>query len=114
MRINRAFLALLPAAMLASGCSSPTATAPQVRTDKHAAYLKENASGYEWFANAADGYGGVPLVLLRSLPDLAPEIWGKPDEQFPELSAEDLKNAAAKPKVKTDTPDWRPGDAEAH
>ena len=24
----------------------------------------------------------MPLVLLRSLPDLAPEIWGKPDEQF--------------------------------
>ena len=81
MRINRAFLALLPAAMLAAGCSSPAA-GPQVRTDRQAAYLKENASGYEWFANAADGYGGVPLVLLRSLPDLAPEIWGKPEEQF--------------------------------
>ena len=81
MRINRAFLALLPAAMLAAGCSSPAA-APQVRTDRQAAYLKENASGYEWFANAADGYGGVPLVLLRSLPDLAPEIFGKPEEQF--------------------------------
>ena len=82
MRINRALLALLPAGMLAAGCSSMTAAVPQARTDRQAAYLKENASGYEWFANAADGYGGVPLVLLRSLPDLAPEIWGKPEEQF--------------------------------
>jgi hypothetical protein len=24
----------------------------------------------------------VPLILLRSLPDLAPDIWGKPEEQF--------------------------------
>ena len=41
-------------------------------------------------------------------------IADKPDEQFPELSAQDLKNAAEKPKAKTDTPDWRPGDTEAH
>ena len=61
---------------------APKAAAPLARTDAHEAYLKDNASGYEWFANASDGYGGVPLVLLRSLPDLAPEIWGKPEEQF--------------------------------
>lgn len=48
----------------------------------HETYLKDNAAGYEWFANASDGYAGVPLILLRSLPDLAPEIWGKPEEQF--------------------------------
>ena len=39
-------------------------------------------------------------------------IADKPGEQFPELSADDLKKAAT--KGRTDTPDWRPGDAEAH
>jgi hypothetical protein len=82
MKMKYALLALLPAAMFTADCTPSKATEPLVRTDTHAAYLKENASGYEWFANAADGYSGVPLVLLRSLPDLAPEIWGKPDEQF--------------------------------
>lgn len=46
------------------------------------AYLKEQQLGFDWFANASNGYGGVPLILLRSLPDLAPGIWGKPEEQF--------------------------------
>lgn len=83
MKTRHAVLALLPAGMLTAGCGTPPkAAAPLARTDAHASYLKDNASGYEWFANAADGYGGVPLVLLRSLPDLAPEIWGKPEEQF--------------------------------
>ena len=82
MKKKCAVLAILSAGILVVGCGSPKAKEPPPRVDTHAAYLKANASGYEWFANAADGYGGVPLVLLRSLPDLAPEIWGKPDEQF--------------------------------
>ena len=48
----------------------------------HDEYLKTNAASYEWFADASDSYGGVPLILLRALPDLAPDIWGKPEEQF--------------------------------
>ena len=83
MRMTLVSLALLSAGLSSAGCSSPPqATPPLVRPDIHAAYLKDNAVGYEWFAHASDGYGGVPLVILRSLPDLAPEIWGKPDEQF--------------------------------
>lgn len=82
MKKKCAVLAILSAGILVVGCGSPKAKEPPPRVDTHAAYLKANASGYEWFANAADGYGGVPLILLRSLPDLAPEIWGKPDEQF--------------------------------
>jgi hypothetical protein len=74
--------ALLAAGVIAAGCTQPKPTEPLVRVDTHAAYLKEHAIGYEWFANAADGYGGVPLILLRSLPDLAPEIWGPPEAQF--------------------------------
>jgi len=46
-------------------------------------YLKTHASDYDWFAHASDAYGGgIPLILLRSLPDLAPDIFGKPEEQF--------------------------------
>jgi mono/diheme cytochrome c family protein len=82
MKTKYAVLALLPAGLFNAGCGSPRAAAPPARTNAHEAYLKANASGYEWFANASDGYGGVPLILLRSLPDLAPEIWGKPEEQF--------------------------------
>ncbi|MEA3211390.1 MAG: hypothetical protein QOE70_4447 [Chthoniobacter sp.] len=48
----------------------------------HAAYLEEHADDAHWFTNASNGFSGVPLILLRSLPDLAPEIWGKPEEQF--------------------------------
>ncbi len=77
-------LAIVSTAIATIGCASPSPVAapPLVRTDKHGAYLKANAEGYAWFANAANGHGGVPLILLRALPDLAPEIWGAPDRQF--------------------------------
>jgi hypothetical protein len=66
-----------------SGCSSQPEVSPVAKTKRaHDEYLKTNAAGYDWFANASDSYGGVPLILLRALPDLAPEIWGKPEEQF--------------------------------
>ena len=88
MRMTLVRVALLSAGLSGAACGRPPqappaeATAPLVRSDIHAAYLKDNAAGHEWFAHASDGYSGVPLVLLRSLPDLAPEIWGKADEQF--------------------------------
>src|SRR3954469_4788955 len=85
MSRRHAVLTWLAVEMLQASCSPSHVTeAPPTpaRVDTHAAYLKENAAGYDWFANAADGYGGVPLVLLRALPDLAPEIWGKADEEF--------------------------------
>src|SRR5579862_6149996 len=73
----------LPILLGLSGCR-PTEEVSPVAAAKvaHETYLKNNATGYDWFANASDGYAGVPLILLRSLPDLAPEIWGKPEEQF--------------------------------
>ncbi len=89
MRMNLVGLALLSAGVSIAGCRpTPQATPPPTpapalaRPDIHAAYVKDHAVGNEWFAHASDAYGGVPLVLLRSLPDLAPEIWGKPEEQF--------------------------------
>ena len=46
------------------------------------AYEKDNPVGFTWFANAANGFAGVPYVVLRVLPDLAPDIWGRPEDQF--------------------------------
>jgi len=70
-------------AILASGCEKQDQPSPVAAAKAaHETYLKENASAYEWFANASNSYGGVPLILLRALPDLAPDIWGKPEEQF--------------------------------
>jgi hypothetical protein len=83
MKMTHLRLAVLSAALSIAGCSAPPQAPPaRVRPDVQAAYLKDNAVGYEWFAHASDSHNGVPLVLLRSLPDLAPEIWGLPDEQF--------------------------------
>jgi hypothetical protein len=65
-----------------SGCGTPAPSPVAEAKQAHDDYLKANASGYDWFANASDSYGGVPLILLKSLPDLAPEIWGKPEDQF--------------------------------
>ncbi len=78
------------------GCAakaSPVAAAKLA----HETYLKENAPAYDWFANASDAYGGVPLILLKSLPDLAPEIWGKPEEQFASFGFIPNGNAANSP-----------------
>src|SRR5690349_5830041 len=87
MKTTLGLLALLSAGLAMTGCSTSKpepAAAPQplVRPDVHAAYMNSNKDGYDWFANASDAYNGVPLIVLRSLPDLAPEIWGAPDEQF--------------------------------
>jgi hypothetical protein len=47
-----------------------------------AAYKQKNPVGFNWFINAANGFSGVPYLLQRSLPELAPEIWGRPEENF--------------------------------
>ena len=84
--MNRTILVSLPVLLaLVGGCGTEE---PRISPVGHGqgtpamSYLKDNASGYDWFANASDGYAGVPLILLRSLPDLAPDIWGKSEEQF--------------------------------
>ncbi|WP_407530469.1 hypothetical protein [Methylobacterium oryzisoli] len=45
-------------------------------------YIASNPTGFSWFANAANGFAGFPYILQRVLPDLAPEIWGRPEEKF--------------------------------
>ncbi|CCE97868.1 Uncharacterized protein y4iM [Sinorhizobium fredii HH103] len=39
-------------------------------------------TGHSWFVNAGNGFIGVPLVLLKVLPDLSPEIWGPPEDFY--------------------------------
>lgn len=69
--------------LVLTGCQhSAKAQSPPSPVSAHEAYLKDHASEYAWFAHAANGYAGVPLILLRALPDLAPDIWGKPEEKF--------------------------------
>jgi hypothetical protein len=46
-------------------------------------YLETASSGYRWFADAMHGEpAGTPFLLMRCLPDLAPDIWGPPAERF--------------------------------
>jgi processive rubber oxygenase RoxA-like protein len=47
-----------------------------------AAYKQKDPVGFDWFANAGNGFTGVPYIFQRILPDLAPEIWGRPEEAF--------------------------------
>ena len=50
--------------------------------DEIDAAKKRDPIGFSWFVNAGNGFAGTPLVLQKILPDLAPEIWGKPEEFF--------------------------------
>ena len=47
-----------------------------------AAYKQKDPVGFNWFANAGNGFSGFPYLLQRILPELAPEIWGRPEESF--------------------------------
>jgi hypothetical protein len=47
-----------------------------------AAYKQKDLVGFNWFINAGNGFSGFPYVLQRILPELAPEIWGRPEENF--------------------------------
>jgi len=52
------------------------------RQHAHQEYLAGHAKGYDWFAHASNGMSGVPFILVRLLPELEPEIWGAPAEEF--------------------------------
>lgn len=46
-------------------------------------YLHTASSGYSWFAHAMHGKGaGTPYLFLRALPELAPDLWGPPQERY--------------------------------
>ena len=106
-RIIRAIAPLLLVGMGIQSCSALTPVAPvdcDLRKDLSASlqsnpdlswsqiyqacqaeiksYQGSDKIGYTWFANAANGFAGTPLVILKSLPALAPEIWGPANENF--------------------------------
>jgi hypothetical protein len=45
-------------------------------------YKQKDPIGFNWFVNAGNGFSGFPYLLQRILPELAPEIWGRPEESF--------------------------------
>lgn len=45
-------------------------------------HARRYAVGRDWFAHESHGYTGLPLVVLRILPYLEPDIFGQPDERF--------------------------------
>jgi len=65
--------------------AQPDLTWPDIRSACETSIAAAKAAdpiGHTWFVNAGNGFIGVPLVLLMVLPDLAPEIWGAPDDFF--------------------------------
>jgi hypothetical protein len=58
---------------------------PSIRTvceAEQTAYKQKEPIGFSWFANAGNGFSGIPYILQRILPDLAAGIWGRPEENF--------------------------------
>jgi hypothetical protein len=59
---------------------------PAIRAEREAEihqYLGDVASGYAWFADAMHGEpAGTPYLLMRTLPELAPDIWGPTEERL--------------------------------
>ena len=66
--------------------------------------------GFDEKKTLGDKETGARTALPIWIEFMKTAIADKSDEQFPEVSPDDLKKA----KGRTDTPDWRPGDAEAH
>ena len=54
----------------------------KARQEAKAAYLRDNKVALDWFTDFPfSQVDGIPMVLLRLLPTVAPEIWG-PTDQF--------------------------------
>lgn len=51
------------------------------RQDRKVEYLKQHEIAFDWFSEFPfSQVDGIPMVLLRLLPKVAPEIWGEPKE----------------------------------
>ena len=48
------------------------------------AYLKQSpvAEGWDWFMYHSHAYSAPPMVLIKMLPEIAPEFFGPPEEKF--------------------------------
>ncbi len=62
--------------------SASTGNWQEERNQKYHSYIAEHSIDYGWFANFGNSFSGVPFILLRLFPELAPEIWGETDKQF--------------------------------
>jgi hypothetical protein len=89
------FILLLPSISHSQDLLPP----PGLRWTDHAAdrnkvvgrYINASSDGWRWFAEASHGEtAGVPFVLLRTLPYLAPDLWGAPEERFSEFGFFDV------------------------
>jgi hypothetical protein len=49
------------------------------------AYLAANQTDFDWFKDAPLGSTGIPMVMFRLFPELFPEIWGAPSENFAKI-----------------------------
>lgn len=67
---------------LASNASARWADVRAACEADRTAYKHKNPVGFNWFINAGNGFSGFPYVLQRVLPELAPEIWGRPEDNF--------------------------------
>jgi hypothetical protein len=38
--------------------------------------------GADWFDRESHGYAGIPFVILKALPHLAPDLFGQPEDRF--------------------------------
>jgi len=83
-----------PAVNAAPRVSSPVSSLPPLpekpwsvirasREEEVKRYLESASGGYSWFADAMHGEpAGTPFLLMRSLPELAPDLWGPPVERL--------------------------------
>jgi cytochrome c5 len=53
-----------------------------IRQAEFDGFLLANATAFESFKNTALGNLGVPMIMLRLFPEIFPDIWGKPEENF--------------------------------
>lgn len=97
MKLNRLLVLALIAGIIA--CSEKTLEAPkspafvktvpdnwseyqQKKVDEKKQYIRNHQAAYDWFSDFAfSETDGVPYILLRLLPVVAPEIWGS-EENF--------------------------------
>lgn len=97
---NAVFMVILSTATT-SGLPAEGTTweeARRARLGELEAHLDTESGAYAWFAEASHGErAGVPFVLLRLLPELAPDIWGGPEERFRRFGFFDDPHDAARP-----------------
>ena len=88
---------------VALGLAAPPAalTWPEARDGRQqqvARHMRVAATGYKWFAHAAHGRdAGTPVILLKLLPELAPDIWGPPEERLARFGFFDSPETAGAP-----------------